>query len=130
MGGYLTLVKSVNAKKYSAGRSTQRLASRTDVGDKKPHRRRDESDRSPVRVKGGTARDAALTVGEALDEINTPKTGAAMQAACYLRNEITKENAIRWITCAIMRRRGESFEGWQRHAPKIEAALERCREES
>jgi hypothetical protein len=75
-------------------------------------------------------RDVTLTVGEAFEEINTPKTGAAIQAACYLRDEITKENAIRWITCAIMHRRGKSFEGWGHHAPAVEAAFARLKEGS
>jgi len=75
-------------------------------------------------------RDETLTVGEALEEINTPNTGAAIQAACYLRGEITKENAIEWITCAIMHRLGESFEGWERYAPAAEAAFERWKKES
>jgi hypothetical protein len=132
MGGYLTLAKSVHTNKYSAGEHTQRSAPHTDVGDKNPHRRRDKSDisdRRSVRVKVETARSATLTFEEALEEISTPNTGAAIQAAFYLRGEITKENAIRWITCAIMHRRSESFKGWERHAPTVEAALGRWREE-
>jgi hypothetical protein len=133
MGGYLTLAKTVKAEQRWADEPTQRSTPHTDVGDKNPHRRRDKcdiSDRRTVRVKGETARSATLTLGEALEEINTPKTGAAMQASCYQRGEITKENAIRWITCAIMHRRGKSFEGWERHAPVVEAAWERWKEES
>ena len=47
-----------------------------------------------------------------------------------VRGEITKENAIRWLTCAVMHRRSESFEVWERRAPAVEAAIERWKEES
>jgi hypothetical protein len=133
MGIYLNLAKTVHTEQRWTGESTQRSALHTQVREKDPHRRRDKSDisdRSFVRVKGETARNATLTVREVLEEINTPNTGAAIQAAFCLRGEITKENAIRWITCAVLHRRGESFEGWERHAPAAEAAFERWTEES
>jgi hypothetical protein len=127
MGSYLTIAKTVRAEKHSAGKFTRSSAEGTGAYDKKQGYRRDKSDISDRSwILGGKVepvRHAALTVGEALGEINTPDTGAAIQATCYLRGEIAKENAIRWITCAVMHRWGESFEGWKRHAPAVEVTL-------
>lgn len=64
-----------------------------------------------------------LTADEVLAQINRPGSGAAKQAELYRRGEITEENAIEWVTCAILGRRGEGFDGWERHAPAVQAAL-------
>ena len=69
-----------------------------------------------------------LTVDEALEEMTRPRSGPGIQARLYREGEITKENAIEWIACAIIyRREGEEapFSGWRRHARVIEEALDR-----
>jgi hypothetical protein len=66
-----------------------------------------------------------FTLGEIVEEINVPNTGAAMQAELYGRGAITKENAIEWIMKAILVRRGMNTSGWRQHAPAVEAALTR-----
>ncbi len=67
-----------------------------------------------------------LTVAEAATEINRPGSGAYINTQLYRRGEITEEDAVRWITCAILHRRKESFENWRRHAPAVRKALGRC----
>jgi hypothetical protein len=58
-----------------------------------------------------------------LDEIGRAKSGAGINYRLYQAGEITRANAVEWITCAILNRRGEPFESWRRHAPVVEAAL-------
>src|SRR5829696_7447411 len=127
MGRYLGIAKNIRGVRHPTDEPTRSSVRDTNLHDERPDRR-DKSDRSPVRVESETVQRTTLTIGEVLEEINTPNTGAAIQAACYLRGELTRENAIRWITCAIVRRRGESFKGWERHAPAVEAAFERWKE--
>jgi hypothetical protein len=69
-------------------------------------------------------RNGNLTVTEALEELNRSGSGAAKQAELYRRGEITVENAIEWITRAILRRRDMETDGWQHHAPAVKAVLE------
>ncbi len=56
-------------------------------------------------------------------EINRSGSGASKQAELYRRGEIKEEDAIEWVTRAILRQRRMETEGWQRHAPVVEAAL-------
>ena len=132
MGGYWDIAKISRGVRHPTNKPTRGSVRDTNLHDERLDRRdkSDISDRSPVRVESETVQRTTLTIGEVLEEINTPNTGAAIQAACYRRGEITKENAMRWITCAIMHRRGESFEGWEVHVPAVEAAFERWKEES
>jgi hypothetical protein len=81
------------------------------------------SDRSPGRVGKGKVKHTTFTIGEIVEEISSPNTGAAMQADLYRRGAITKETAIEWITKAIRVRRGTDASGWRQHAPAVEAAL-------
>lgn len=67
--------------------------------------------------------EGALTVREALSEINTSGTGAALNAANYRKGELGEESAIEYTTKAILRRRGRNAGGWQHHAPAVRAAL-------
>lgn len=70
-----------------------------------------------------TAGFVGLTVGEVLNEINRRDSSAAKNAELFHAGEITRENAVEWIACAILHRRAVPFEGWRRHAPAVEAAL-------
>jgi hypothetical protein len=67
-----------------------------------------------------------LTVSEALAGINASGTGAAKNAELYRQGELTEERAVEYVTCAILQRRGESFEPWRHHAPAVRKALSLC----
>jgi hypothetical protein len=84
--------------------------------------RRDISDRSDKRPKNFTP----LTVSEALAGINAPGTGAGKNAELYRNGELSEEMATEYVTCAILYRRGESFEVWKHHAPAVRKALSLC----
>ncbi len=64
-----------------------------------------------------------LTVSEVLSEINTPKTGATLNAAHYRNGDMKEESAVEYITKAILHRRSMDTGGWSRHAPAVRAAL-------
>ena len=64
-----------------------------------------------------------LLTDEILREINRSGSGAAKQANLYRRGEITKNNAVEWITKAILQHKGADTTGWQASAPAVEAAL-------
>jgi hypothetical protein len=66
-----------------------------------------------------------LTVSEVLAEMNRPGSGPAIQANLFRAGGISLENAVWWVTCAILHRRGEAFDGWRLHAPAVRAALTR-----
>jgi hypothetical protein len=83
---------------------------------------RDKSDRSDQR----TPSFAPLTVSEALAEIGRVDTGAGKNAELYRRGELSEERAVEYVTCAILARRGASFEGWRQHAPAVRKALSLC----
>jgi len=122
LGKYLDVAKAVNTKKHQTGQSE--CSGRQDVGvddDKRSRDKSDISDQSPVRSE--RVRRATLTVGEVLEDINRPNTGAAIQAEHYRRGSISKENAVEWVTKAILVRRDLDTAGWERHAPAVEAAL-------
>ena len=67
-----------------------------------------------------------LTVSEVLAEINRWWSGAGKNAELYRRGEFSEEKAIEYVTCAILQRRGESFEVWKHHAPAVRKALSLC----
>jgi hypothetical protein len=67
-----------------------------------------------------------LTVSEALARINASGTGAAKNAELYRQGELSEERAVEYVTCAILQRRGESFEPWRHHAPAVRKALSLC----
>jgi hypothetical protein len=70
-------------------------------------------------------RDSAEGWGaeDVVGEIIRPKSGAGINFRLYRTGEITPENAVRWITCAILHRRDVPFDNRRRHAPAVEAAL-------
>jgi hypothetical protein len=72
---------------------------------------------------GNFSETARLSIADVLEEMNRPDTGAAKNAELYRRGEITAENAVEWITKAVLVRRGMDAAGWERHAPAVEAAL-------
>ena len=126
MAKYLDIAKKTHKTKCASNPPNQERAGdskvRTDE-QRFPRDKSDISDRSLVRVASRKPRHATLTVGEVLEEINTPNTGAAIQAEHYRRGSITKENAIVWITKAILVRRAKDTSDWRRLAPAVEAAL-------
>lgn len=72
--------------------------------------------------RGGT--EGTLTVSEVLSEINTPGTGAALNAANYHAGLYKREeNAMEQVAKAILHRHGRDVGGWQHHAPAVRAAL-------
>jgi hypothetical protein len=83
---------------------------------------RDKSDRSDKRVTNFTP----LTVSEALAEINHRGSGAGKNTELYRCGELSEETAVEYVTCAILHRRGESFEVWKHHAPAVRKALSLC----
>ena len=112
--------------------------------------RRDKSDRN--NQSHPSKRTQILTVEEALKEMERPLSGPGVQARLCRAGEITRENAIKWVTCAIIYRRMDEgtrrearerweeqkkawqkvkgsepifFVGWERHAKATEEALDR-----
>ncbi len=83
---------------------------------------RDKSDRSDERPPSFTP----LTVSEVLAEINRWGSGASRNVELYRRGELCEEQAVEYTTCAILHRRGESFEVWRHHAPTVRKALSLC----
>jgi hypothetical protein len=69
---------------------------------------------------------APLTVSEALAEISRWGTGARSNAELYRSGELSEEKAVKYVTCAILARRGASFTGWRRYAPAVRKALSLC----
>jgi hypothetical protein len=77
-----------------------------------------DRDRSDKRVAA-----RALTLQEALAEINHQGSGPAKNAELYRRGQLSEEKAVEYVTCAILRRRGSDFARWRAHAPTVRAAL-------
>jgi hypothetical protein len=128
---YLNIAKKIHSTRYAGNRPRHDRVGESEARSQNQRYRRDisdisdKSDRSPLRVERGKVQHATLTVGEVVEELNVPNTGAAMQAELYRRHSITKENAIEWITKAILVRRGIDTSGWRGHAPAVESALTR-----
>jgi hypothetical protein len=125
---YLDIAKKIHRTKSNGNRSKQDHGGSSEVRSEKRRSHRDKSDisdRSAARLDRGTVRHATFTVGEVVEEISNPRTGAAIQAEHYRRRSITKENATEWITKAILVRRGMDTLGWRRHAPAVAIALAR-----
>jgi hypothetical protein len=74
-------------------------------------------------LNGTSTNGSRLTAAQVLKEINRPESVAAKNARLYRRGGLSEEKAIEYITCAVLDHRGESLEGWERHAPVVEAAL-------
>lgn len=83
---------------------------------------RDKSDRSDKRRPSFTP----LTVSEVLAEIHRGGSGAGKNAELYRRGELSDEKAVEYVACAILARRGQSFEVWRHHAPAVRKALSLC----
>jgi hypothetical protein len=60
---------------------------------------------------------------DVVGEIIRPTSGAGINFRLYRAGEITRENAVQWITCAILHRRDVPFYDWRQYAPAVEAAL-------
>jgi hypothetical protein len=128
VSSYLEIVEKAKREKpedevrsshsVSSDRSpTTKTTETTKAPDTRPVR-----DTSPKRPPNFTP----LTVSEALAGINAPGTGAGKNAELYRRGELYEEKAIEYVTCAILYRRGESFEVWKHHAPAVRKALSLC----
>ena len=125
---YLDIAKKIHTTKSNGNLSKLDHGGGFDVRSEKRRAHRDKSDisdRSAARLDRGTVRHATFTVGEVVEEISNPRTGAAIQAEHYRRRSITKENATEWITKAILVHRGMDTLGWRRHAPAVAIALAR-----
>ena len=123
---YLDIAKEIHSTRSTSNRPRQNSVGDSEVRSKKWWSHPDKSDISDIslaRLDSGTVRHATFTVGEVVEEISNPRTGAAIQAEHYRRGSITKENAIVWITKAILVRWGKDTSDWRRHAPAVEAAL-------
>jgi AAA domain len=66
-----------------------------------------------------------LTVVEVLEEIARPGSEAGQGVELLRNGEIGEEDAVEWITKAILHRRSESWAGWEQHAAATREALER-----
>lgn len=79
---------------------------------------------APVVSNNETVRAGALSADEVLSEISRPGSGPAKTAMLYYDSgEISWEDAVQWVTCAILYRRGESTDDWERHAPAVREVL-------
>lgn len=88
---------------------------------------RDKSDRSGQSARA-LRRVRTLTIDEILEELACLQSGPGMQARLYREGRITRENAIKWIACAVIYRlegKEASFNGWRRHEKAVEIALNR-----
>jgi len=83
---------------------------------------RNKSDQSDQRVPNFTP----LTVSEALAEMNRWGSGPGRNVELYRRGELSEEQAVEYVTCAILHRRGDSFGAWKHHAPAVRKALTLC----
>ncbi len=116
MGSYLMIVEKANPKKKAEEVRIARPA---------------PPNRSPTTKPTETTKDppnsfTPLTVSEVLAEINRRGSGAGKNAELYRRGELSEEKAVEYVTCAILHRRGESFEVWRHHAPAVRKALSLC----
>jgi AAA domain len=66
-----------------------------------------------------------LTAAAVLEEINRPGSEAGQGVELLRNGEIGEEDAVEWITKAILHRRSESWVGWERYAAATREALER-----
>jgi hypothetical protein len=64
-----------------------------------------------------------LTVSEVLEEIVNPSSEAGRGVELLRNGEIGQEEAVEWITKAILHRRSGSWAGWERHASATREAL-------
>ncbi len=83
---------------------------------------------TPPKARAGHRKIAVLTAEEAYEEMANPRSGPGIQARLYRTGGVTRADAIEWIACAIIYRRGgkeASFAGWRRHRKAVEEALDR-----
>lgn len=132
MSSYLKIAEKAKAKEARAARPaapdkppTTKTTETTKVSDTSPAQEKppyDINDRNDKRLPNFTP----LTVSEALAEIYRGGSGAGKNAELYRRGELSKERAVEYVTCAILHRRGESFEVSRHHAPAVRKALGFC----
>ena len=151
MVNYLDLAKRARQDKQRAAQpasSCDSLPRPADTGGPTNATHQDKSDQGR-----SSKRAQMLTVEEALKEMERPLSGSGIQARLYRAGEITRENAIKWVTCAIIYRRMNEdarreareyweeqkktwqkggkgsepifFVGWERDAKATEEALDR-----
>lgn len=85
---------------------------------------REEASGEVVDISTRADLPGALTADEVLSEISRPGSGPAKTAMLYYDSgEISWEDAVQWVTCAILYRRGESTDDWERHAPAVREVL-------
>jgi hypothetical protein len=80
---------------------------------------------TPRKARARQGEITTLTAEEAYEEIANPKTGAGIQARLYRSGEIGREDAVEWITKAILHRQDKSWVGWEQHASATREALRR-----
>ena len=83
---------------------------------------------TPRKTRASHKKMATLTADEAYEEMANPRSGPGIQARHYRSGMIARADAIEWIACAIIYRRGgkgASFAGWRRHRKAVEEALDR-----
>jgi hypothetical protein len=129
VGKYLRIVEKANeafkARPTPPNRQTFPATKATEAPDAPVVRgkpRRDISDRSDKRPKNFTP----LTVSEVLAEVNRRGSGAAKNVELYRNGELSEKLATEYVTCAILYRRGETFDVWRYHAPAVRKALSLC----
>jgi hypothetical protein len=66
-----------------------------------------------------------LTAAAVLEEIARPGSQAGQGVESLRKGEIGEEDAVEWITKAILHRRSKSWVGWEQHASATREALER-----
>jgi hypothetical protein len=148
---YLDLAKRARHDSQAASRSAHFRGSPpepAETGSLILGARRDEKDRRSG--QNSSERAQKLTVEEALEEMERPLSGPGKQARLYQADKITRQDAVRWIACAILYRRMDGdaraaarerfegqkkawrkgagsepafFVGWQRHVAAVEEAL-------
>lgn len=130
MSSYLKIAEKAKLKKADSAPSEQH-------GNHDSRARNDRSWASKEQIPSATKAIKAtkdlpggaftpFTVSEILREINDPRTGPGKNTELYRRGELSEENAVKWVTCAILWRRGQSFDVWKHHAPAVKKALRLC----
>jgi hypothetical protein len=136
MNKYLELAKKARRETTTSTKQTRAAGTKrgqsTDPGY-------DINDRNDITRSPGAARPkrpkrqkpleghGQLAVEQVLEELERPKSSPGLQARLYRAEAISKENAVKWICCALIyRREGKDapFGSWRRHAKAVEDALE------
>ncbi len=126
MSGYLNLARRVVAERAHDGDGRRPV--RDEASEQRRVLTRKDEQATTKTTETTKALAGAYATADVLEDIRTAKTGAALQAGLYRDGRISRENAIQWIACAIIRgREGKEapFSEWERHAQAVEEALDR-----